>query len=248
MQIWHSASVPPQSFPKHLLFALLFLRHYDAEHINATLCGVDEQTFRKWCWYYVKQMAFMSVVCVTFIMSSVLTVQIQWNRRLRCQPVEGCRVTVDGTDFRINEPTPFSRIWYSHKFKGPGLRYEVGVSLMGDIVWVSGPFACGSNTDLTIFRSGMKKALLPGERVIADRGYNDDHCAIPSRLTPQGRAIAAELRARHETCNGRFKTWRILSERFRHHRSKHSFCFHAIANITQLLIEVDPLFHVNCFN
>jgi hypothetical protein len=32
-----------------------------------------------------------------------------------------CHVSVDGTDFRIHEPSPFSPRWYSHKFKGAGL-------------------------------------------------------------------------------------------------------------------------------
>jgi hypothetical protein len=46
-------------------------------------------------------------------------------------------VTVDGTDFRIYEPTPFSPMWYSHKYKGPGLRYEVALSIRGgDIVCI----------------------------------------------------------------------------------------------------------------
>jgi hypothetical protein len=40
-------------------------------------------------------------------------------------------VIVDGTDFRINEPTDFSTKWFSHKFKGPGLRYEVAISIKG---------------------------------------------------------------------------------------------------------------------
>eukprot|EP00171_Calliarthron_tuberculosum_P023094 IDg23094t1 len=41
--------------------------------------------------------------------------------------VYGCRVSVDGTDCQIAEPRPFNRGWYSHKFKGPGVRYEVGI-------------------------------------------------------------------------------------------------------------------------
>jgi hypothetical protein len=41
-------------------------------------------------------------------------------------------VTVDGTDFRINEPTDFSTKWFSHKFKDPGLRYEVAISIKGE--------------------------------------------------------------------------------------------------------------------
>jgi hypothetical protein len=44
-------------------------------------------------------------------------------------------VTVDGTDFRINKPTDFSTKWFSHKFKGPGLRYEVVISIKGGILF-----------------------------------------------------------------------------------------------------------------
>jgi hypothetical protein len=40
-------------------------------------------------------------------------------------------VTVDGTYFRINEPTDFSTKWFSHKFKGPGVRYQVAISIGG---------------------------------------------------------------------------------------------------------------------
>ena len=38
-------------------------------------------------------------------------------------------ITVDGTDFKIKEPTPFSPTWYSQKHNGPGLRYEVGICI-----------------------------------------------------------------------------------------------------------------------
>jgi len=46
-------------------------------------------------------------------------------------------VTVDGTDdCPIQEPHPFSTQWYSHKFKGPGLHYELAVCILtGYIVW-----------------------------------------------------------------------------------------------------------------
>jgi hypothetical protein len=62
-------------------------------------------------------------------------------------------MTVDGTDFKIQEPSPFSRTWYSHKFKGPGFRYKVAVGIQtGDIVWTHGPFACGMFPDITMRR------------------------------------------------------------------------------------------------
>jgi hypothetical protein len=44
-------------------------------------------------------------------------------------------VTVDGTNFRINGPTDFSTKWFSHKFKGPGLRDEVAISIRGGVLF-----------------------------------------------------------------------------------------------------------------
>ena len=40
--------------PKHLLWALMFLKLYCAESVMRTLAGgVHEQTFRKWAWTYI---------------------------------------------------------------------------------------------------------------------------------------------------------------------------------------------------
>ena len=36
-------------------------------------------------------------------------------------------ISLDGTDFRIPEPTVFDPKWFSHKFNGPGLRYEIAL-------------------------------------------------------------------------------------------------------------------------
>ena len=67
-----------------------------------------------------------------------------------------CLATVDGTDFRVQETFPLDPRLFSHKFKGAGLRYEVGVCIQtGFIVWISGPFRDGQWPDLSIFqRSG----------------------------------------------------------------------------------------------
>jgi len=53
-------------------------------------------------------------------------------------------VSLDGTDFPIQEPTLFDRKWFSHKFKGSGLLYEIGLSIAnGDIAWAYGGLPCG---------------------------------------------------------------------------------------------------------
>ena len=47
-------SLPSSASPNHLLWGLLFLKAYNTEHVNASVTGVDEKTFRKWAWVVVK--------------------------------------------------------------------------------------------------------------------------------------------------------------------------------------------------
>ena len=89
-------------------------------------------------------------------------------------------MSIDGTDFRIPEPGLFhkeySPQWYSHKFKGPGVRYEVGLCIRtGMIVWISGPYECGIWTDIKIFRDALVHDLDSDERVEADKGYRGEN-------------------------------------------------------------------------
>ncbi len=37
--------------------------------------------------------------------------------------------SVHGTNFMINEPKPFDKSWYIHKFDGTGVRQDIGVSI-----------------------------------------------------------------------------------------------------------------------
>ena len=162
-----------------------------------------------------------------------------------------CKVTIDGTDFRIYEPAPFDPKWYSHKFHGPGLRYEVGVCIQtGWIVWRNGPFPCSKN-DLQIARSWLIYELDQGEKYLADGGYRDggQFSETPNGLNNPDQKMKALARARHETVNRRFKQFGILSQRFRHSLNKHGAVFMAVANITQLAIMVDqPLFNIEYYD
>ncbi len=182
-----------------------------------------------------------------------LSKQIEWDNRLRQDNGSISKVSVDGTDFRINQPTPFWKGWYSHKFKSAGVRYEVAISIQsGDIVWIHGPFPCGKFPDLTIFRMGLKRMLQPtGERAEADGGYRGEPLTIelPDESCfsgPAQKQLKKKVRSRHETVNARFKRFKILNEKFRHEVKKHKAVFNAIAVITQLEIEsgLKPLFHV----
>jgi len=154
--------------------------------------------------------------------------------------MERSLVTVDGVDFQIYEPSPFDSKWYSHKFGRSGLRYEIAVCIKtGKIVAFNGPFECGSWSDLKIFRSRLKSCLGKGETVVADKGYRGD----PRVITPMTAKSAYHLqamnaaRARHETINGRLKTWNIMKQGYRHGKDKHHIAFRACLVLEQIKIE-----------
>ena len=129
------------------------------------------------------------------------------------------------------EPTEFDPKWWSHKFNGPGLRYEIGISIRsGDIAWVA--------------RNALIDALLPEERVVADKGYNDpNYFDVPiGNADHQKRQILA----RHETVNHRIKKFCCMNNRFRHKLYLHHLFFHAVINLNQLMIENgEPLFVID---
>lgn len=55
---------------------------------------------------------------------------------------------VEYPDFRIVEPEPFHSKWYSFKFNGPGLRYEIAIFISrGNMIWTHGSFECGLYND-----------------------------------------------------------------------------------------------------
>ena len=153
-------------------------------------------------------------------------------------------MTVDGTDFRIERQTGKAKSWFSHKFKGPGLRYEVAVSILGgDIVWVHGPFPCGDWPDIVIFRSAMINYLDNGERVEADDGYIGEspmYVKCPKKdyvSSQEQKKMKQKVRCRQETVNKRFKQFEILRSTFRHDISLHGDVFRAITVLVQLQIE-----------
>lgn len=69
-QIWGLLTHPPRAQAVHLLFGMLFLKVYSTEHIHASLCEVDERTFRHWSWIYIEKIASMKIVSFVFIFES----------------------------------------------------------------------------------------------------------------------------------------------------------------------------------
>lgn len=151
-------------------------------------------------------------------------------------------MSVDGTDFRINNPSPFWKGWYSHKFNGEGVRYEVGLCIQtGDIVWIHGQYPCGKWSDIKKFRDGMKGKLGMGERVEADDGYRVEikYVDLPCHGYGSDRwlRIKKNVSARHEHVNARFKCFNILKNTFNYNLSKHGDVFRSVAVVTQLSIQ-----------
>ena len=74
-------------------------------------------------------------------------------------------LSVDETDVRTEEPTPFNPKFYSHKFKSAALRYEFGIFVTsGHIVWVHGPYPAGEFSDQSIFNRRLQRMLVKGEK------------------------------------------------------------------------------------
>ena len=53
---------PKKSTPEHLLWALLLLKRYSIESVNAALVGVSEKTFRKWAHTFIFLLSNLPVV------------------------------------------------------------------------------------------------------------------------------------------------------------------------------------------
>lgn len=81
--------------------------------------------------------------------------------------------SLDGVDFKIVEPKPSSRGWFSHKFRIAGLRYEIGLNIRtGYMVWVHGGVPCGLFPDLKLARQAFVIMLNEGERAILPSAQN----------------------------------------------------------------------------
>ena len=164
-------------------------------------------------------------------------------------------LTVDGTHCPIKEPRkdPSSQ-WFSHKFNGPALAYEVAISIFHNkVVWINGPFKAGES-DRQIFRKpgGLKEKIPLGKIVVADKGYTGEPQIISTPNpydTNEIKKFKNRARARQETFNARLKRFAVLADRFRHGTKNemafHKSCFEACCILCQYEIETsNPLFTV----
>ena len=176
--------------------------------------------------------------------------QIDFEKRKLHDEGNDCLLSVDSTDCPIEEK---GKKWYSHMFKKPGVRYEVGVRIKtSDICWIKGPLPCGEFPDLTIFRMALKHCLVNNERVEADLGYrgenpDPDKVKTPGPLYMDEKYVAmkSNVASHHETVNKCLKQYNCLMQQFQHGIAKHAACFRGVAVLAQLAIEHgEPLYQV----
>lgn len=110
-------------------------------------------------------------------------------------------------------------------------------------MWYNGGYPCGTYPDLLLARQAYVHGVDEGELTIADKGYKDsNYFLLPNQLNSSQHKY---IMSRHETVNKRLRQFKILYVPFRHSLKKHTICFNAVANITELVIEnEEPLFSV----
>ena len=161
-------------------------------------------------------------------------------------------MSVDGVDFPIHKPSPFDLDWYSHKFKGPSLWYEVAVSIAGgNICWINGPFDAGKHSDLKIFCRGLMKKLDKDEFVEADHGYKGqpDKVRLPFEAQNKTEICLKERAcARHKSMNKLLKQFKALGTRWRHDikEGRHKAVFDVVATITQIPVDIGVIKPFKC--
>ena len=109
-------------------------------------------------------------------------------------------------------------------------------------MWANEPWPCGAYSDVRVFRNGLKKLLRKEEFVITDAGYTDERCIQPPGVHHQNHGLMATIRARHEIFNKRLKQFDVLKHKLGHDISLHRYCFFAVLNVTQMMMQDEPLF------
>jgi hypothetical protein len=229
-ELWNMLDPPSnisnRAKPKHLLWTLVFLKVNQTEPVHLRITGCKSRdTFRDWVGRFAAAIADLQSRVIVF--SNRFK---DWDGRTQCL------MCIDGTDIPIFEPGLRSSIWWSHKFNGPGIRYEVGTCIRtGDIVWFRGPFPCNIS-DREIFDSHLSQKLLPGEGVEADSGYVGRVQIFTPGVakTSKERKQKSQVRGRQENVNACLKVFEVMRRWNNSDPTKHAVVARCVAVIVQL--------------
>eukprot|EP00957_Ditylum_brightwellii_P110243 8408509-Ditylum_brightwellii.AAC.1 len=159
-------------------------------------------------------------------------------------------LSVDGTHCPIEDPSPWSSQWASHKLgMTAGVSYEIGLAInKSKLVWVRGPTPAGKQPDISDFRDALKHMIPERKRAIGDDGYNGE----PNVISTRNEFDSYELSnfkdcvlARQESFNSCLKDFNVLKTKFRHGASNHKAVFDAVCAIVLYNMENGdkPLFN-----
>lgn len=214
----------------HLLVMLILYRCHITQDFLALLYGVDKAT-----------------ICRALRRIEPLAKQALGVKRvIRVTQEEAQALLIDATEQPVQRPQRGQKRWYSGKKKRHCIKNEVVITEEERIVSVS-PSVPGTVHDLTIRRRGPP--LPEGSNGYGDsgyQGYQEDHpdFDMPYKKPKKGKLSQSEkeynhalsrFRVRVEHVIGRMKRFRILADRFRYPRSRHSVKFAIIAGITNMI-------------
>lgn len=225
----------PGAMEKHILWALVFLKVYSTTEVYCRIVGwVHPDTFHKWSWYFIEKIASLKDQLIVLD-----------NRFEGFGGTTQCLLALDAFDCMVLEPWPFDTKWYSVKFNGPGVKYELGVCIKtGRIVWLNVPFPAGKQ-DSKICIETLLTLLADDEGVEVDGGYvgHDKFKAPLAASSRRDRKMKSVVRGRLENVNGRIKVFNVLTFPFRHLNprtemmNKHKMCTEAVVVVTELKFE-----------
>ena len=128
--------------------------------------------------------------------------------------------------------------YYSHKINDAGVRYDVALNIAtGDIVYWGGGYPAGKYNDLQQAQMGILPLLPAGEKILADKGYNDKKYFIYPIDLRGDNSLIKKITGRHENVNARLKCWGFLRQRFRHGIAMHNRLFSAAIEIDQFKLK-----------
>jgi hypothetical protein len=208
---------------KNFLRSCHFLKRYKTEQERKVDSGNSKKTVRKWTWFFLAKI------------KALREQKIVWPDNWTSNFI----ISMDGVHCNYHEekhPTLSKNpALFSHKYNGPGLMYELALSLYDSkLVWLKGPISAGTS-DLAVYKSDLKQRIPVGKKIIVDRGYRDKkdpRLVTPnSHDSPELQTFKARARMRQEAFHTRLKRFDCLTDEFRHDRVKHGLCFESVCVI-----------------
>ena len=229
--------------PKSLFMAICWLKLYDIEETMAGRWGHDEKTCRNIVFEYTRRIQKLKRIKI-----SMDTLHKD------CKFLGVDTIHVRSQEFRCD---PSSK-WWSHKFNGPGVSFEVVTDPVdGKIRWINGPQPASVH-DLTFLRGGQAGKMntwdrdslyfnVPdGVKLVGDSAYAgqlDKVTTTQDAHKASTKKLFGRIKSLNEKANGRFKNFRAVRDSFRHGKNENDklkkikMAFEATAVLVQYDIE-----------